>query len=209
MAILLNGILGKAHNKVGNVIAASWKGINYVREYVIPANPNTVAQQTQRGYVALEGKCASSMLLPICQKFWDPIARSMSGFNMMVGTNLKILATAGKELKDTVRSSGTLEGTTISSATYFPSTGIINIAFSSDVLGNGLPTDKVVAVVYDKANKVSFVDDGTNTRTDASSVFGIGAGRTVTNLVAWIFFYRGTSAPYVVSTSVGTNVSAE
>jgi len=27
-----------------------WKGINCVREFVIPANPNTSGQQTQRGY---------------------------------------------------------------------------------------------------------------------------------------------------------------
>lgn len=28
-----------------------WKGIDAVRTYVIPANPNTAAQQTQRGYM--------------------------------------------------------------------------------------------------------------------------------------------------------------
>ena len=27
-----------------------WKGINAAREYVVPANPNTTLQQTQRGY---------------------------------------------------------------------------------------------------------------------------------------------------------------
>ena len=28
-----------------------WKGLNCAREYVVPANPNTVPQQTQRGYM--------------------------------------------------------------------------------------------------------------------------------------------------------------
>lgn len=28
-----------------------WKGLNVVREHVIPANPNTTGQQTQRGYL--------------------------------------------------------------------------------------------------------------------------------------------------------------
>lgn len=28
-----------------------WKGLNVVREFVVPANPNTVPQQTQRGFV--------------------------------------------------------------------------------------------------------------------------------------------------------------
>lgn len=30
-----------------------WKGLNVVREYVIPTNPNTTLQQTQRGYLTL------------------------------------------------------------------------------------------------------------------------------------------------------------
>lgn len=29
----------------------TWKGINFVREHVVPANPNTALQQTQRGYM--------------------------------------------------------------------------------------------------------------------------------------------------------------
>lgn len=39
------GAIGKA------VVYFPWKGINAVREYVIPANPKTAAQQTQRGYM--------------------------------------------------------------------------------------------------------------------------------------------------------------
>lgn len=34
------------------LVYMKWKGINDVRQHVIPANPNTAAQQTQRGYIA-------------------------------------------------------------------------------------------------------------------------------------------------------------
>ncbi|GAH79058.1 unnamed protein product, partial [marine sediment metagenome] len=37
--------LGKA------LVYFPWKGLNVVREYVIPSNPQTTAQNTQRGYV--------------------------------------------------------------------------------------------------------------------------------------------------------------
>lgn len=37
--------LGKA------LVYFSWKGLNVVREYVIPSNPKTAAQQKQRGYL--------------------------------------------------------------------------------------------------------------------------------------------------------------
>jgi len=34
----------------GTLVYFPWKGIDAVRSYVIPANPNSAAQQTQRGY---------------------------------------------------------------------------------------------------------------------------------------------------------------
>lgn len=40
-----SGALGKA------LVFFGWKGLDVVREYVIPANPQTTLQQTQRGYL--------------------------------------------------------------------------------------------------------------------------------------------------------------
>jgi len=40
------GALGKA------LVFFTWKGLDVVREYVIPANPKTTLQTTQRGYLA-------------------------------------------------------------------------------------------------------------------------------------------------------------
>lgn len=39
------GQVGKA------LVFFGWKGLNVVREFVVPANPNTTNQQTQRGYL--------------------------------------------------------------------------------------------------------------------------------------------------------------
>lgn len=41
-----------ARGKLANsLVFAGWKGIKYARQYVVPANPNSAAQQTQRGYI--------------------------------------------------------------------------------------------------------------------------------------------------------------
>lgn len=34
-----------------SIVYFPWKGLDCAREYVVPANPNTAAQQTQRGYL--------------------------------------------------------------------------------------------------------------------------------------------------------------
>lgn len=36
-----------------SLVYFAWKGLNVVRQHVVPANPNTASQQTQRGYVRL------------------------------------------------------------------------------------------------------------------------------------------------------------
>ena len=41
--------LGASGKLADTLVFFPWKGINAVREYVIPANPNTALQQTQRG----------------------------------------------------------------------------------------------------------------------------------------------------------------
>jgi len=42
-----------ASQKLGNALVYfPWKGLNVVREYVIPSNPKTTGQTTQRGYLS-------------------------------------------------------------------------------------------------------------------------------------------------------------
>jgi len=43
--------LGAAGQLGKTMVFFSWKGINAVREYVIPTNPRTALQTTQRGYI--------------------------------------------------------------------------------------------------------------------------------------------------------------
>ncbi|MBA7533841.1 hypothetical protein ES705_26087 [subsurface metagenome] len=45
MSLGASGQLGKS------LVFFPWKGLDVVREYVVPSNPDTTAQQTQRGYV--------------------------------------------------------------------------------------------------------------------------------------------------------------
>lgn len=41
-----------ASGKIANsLVYMTWKGLNTVRQYVVPSNPNTLAQSTQRGYM--------------------------------------------------------------------------------------------------------------------------------------------------------------
>lgn len=43
--------LGASGQLGGVLVYGTWKGIDYAREYVVPANPQSAAQTTQRGYL--------------------------------------------------------------------------------------------------------------------------------------------------------------
>jgi len=197
MAKLSAGILGPVSGKVGDVVGASWKGINYIRSYVIPANPNSAAQQTERELFSDLVSLGKTALGSILQPYWDPFLKKNSGWAHFIGLN-RGLYTTHLDFSPVHMSEGILEGDVISAAVYGSPT--VDIVFSGDALGNGSPTDPVIAFVYDEVNKVGFVNDA-STRTDAAAQVTVGAGRTPAEMNAWIFFVDSKTAPTMVSYS--------
>lgn len=81
-----------ASGKLGDAIVyGSWKGIDVAREYVVPANPNTAGQSTQRGYLTTavgEWHDATNVLSATDKAAWNRLAGAQSsarsGFNEFV-----------------------------------------------------------------------------------------------------------------------------
>lgn len=86
-----------------SLVFMTWKGINDVRKYVIPANPNSANQQTQRGYLrslvtlwhAIDWNAADQTAF----NTWASIANSaMSGFNRWIKEGIDAFV-LGKEYR--------------------------------------------------------------------------------------------------------------
>ena len=98
MAKLNAGILSAPRGKVAGVVGSSWKGISYVRQKVTPANPNTAAQQAQRGKMSAAVKFAQSILAGVLIPFVSPFQKKMSGYNWFIKQNIgKITANGNAE----------------------------------------------------------------------------------------------------------------
>lgn len=74
------------------MVASTWRGVKYVRQYVKPGNPNTVAQQTVRStfaYLREAWKLAPGAVT----ETWDAFAkgRPFTGMNKFVGENVRVL----------------------------------------------------------------------------------------------------------------------
>jgi len=65
-----------------------WKGINAVRQYVVPANPKSANQVTQRGYMTdavaeWHGMTPTALDVTAWNRYAGVLAKIMSGFNAM------------------------------------------------------------------------------------------------------------------------------
>lgn len=74
------------------MVASTWRGVKYVRQYVKPGNPNTVAQQTVRAtfaYLREAWKLAPGEVVAP----WNAFAkgRPFTGMNKFVGENVRVL----------------------------------------------------------------------------------------------------------------------
>lgn len=83
---------GASGSLAKTAVYGKWRGIPYVRRHVVPANPNTLAQQTTRNTFATLREMFKVMpaegRLP-----WDAFAsgRPFTGMNSFVGENMRVL----------------------------------------------------------------------------------------------------------------------
>lgn len=80
------GAIGKT------LVASKWRGVAYARQYVIPSNPKTLAQQKVRSTFALLREMWKLAPLQL-QEAWDAFAlgRPFTGMNKEVGENVRVL----------------------------------------------------------------------------------------------------------------------
>jgi hypothetical protein len=199
MGKINSGILGGFSGKVGPVVGGKWKSIDYMRSYVIPANPNTPAQQTVRTKFSALIVYAKAVLTSLIHTYWDPFHSDMSGFNAFVSKNYHELGTGNVIDSSCVMSQGSLEPlSSLVSATIVGTD--VDVVWSSVIQGNGLATDKVACVYYQAGNDILEMIPTFMTRLNAGESF-TPTNTPEENDVIFLFTYRGTGSSFVVSDS--------
>lgn len=209
-AVLTSGILGGGKGKVGGAVMSKWKAINYIRAYAVPSNPDTDAQSAHRAKFKALVQFAQKLMVLVVPQLWDPFYNTMSGFNAVVKENFDLATANGLVEEDGILSKGNLEPVFDVAAEYTTGTGSTVITWDGDVFANGLATDLLLAVIWDKTDN-SLVYQGALsavTRTsETKTVIGV-AGKTATNLVCAVVAYRGTGEDYIQSNGVNALCTA-
>ena len=108
MAKIKSGILSKVQGKVAGVVGATWKGKNYLRELVKPGNPNTPAQQLQRGKMSTAVKASRTFLAPVLTRFVSKFVKDMSAYNWFVKQNIAAKEAVTSDIKGLMLSFGSM-----------------------------------------------------------------------------------------------------
>lgn len=202
-AVLETGILGKVSGKVANVVGGTWKGINYVRAYFVPANPNTADQQEQRSKMRAVIFFARQLTGAILQPYWDKFAVGMSGFNRFVSTNIMEFVDPTFNVTDSMKTAlGTMLGVADLTCEYTTANGNAEFTWTNNTNGStGLVGDVAVIVIAHQDGTVHYAALTAITRGDGGNTVVIDSGLTAGELIGFVFFTRGTGSALDVSDS--------
>lgn len=189
MAKLRSGILGNIRGKVAGVVGGQWKDINYLREYVKPANPDTASQQAQRSKMSLCVTFCKPLVGPVFNAYTDKFQKSMSGFNRFIKDNIAEFD-GSTDYPVLVVTSGTLFSNVITAAGYNSGTGDTIIQWDEDLGNNGALTDKVFGAVYDMSSGLWAFASAEVTRDDEMLTIPGLTGLTATDLEVWMWSIR-------------------
>ena len=177
MGTIKQGILGGFSGKVGNIVGASWRGIDYIRS--MPAsvrNPRTVAQVSQRTRFALIGKMLKTFVPVIRVGFAGSTGTGKSAFSVAMSYNVKN-AVSGLSPDFEIDfplvklTSGELYGAGNAAATS--GAGSLSFVWDSDLLNNAAATDKVILMAYNHMLNESAYDVDAATRADGSGSLAV------------------------------------
>jgi hypothetical protein len=189
MARLRSGILGQLRGKVAGVVGGQWKDVNYIREYVKPANPNTTAQQIQRSLMSYAVAFAKLFTGPVFNVYVDKFQKSMSGFNWFIKQNIASFVYP-PELDSLLMTTGKLSFAGISTCTRAPGNATINVAFGTGLGSNGLATDRVFACAYDKTLGIAWFAAAEVLRSAASIQVNVSTASSNTDLAVYLWVCR-------------------
>lgn len=192
-------------------VYSTWKGRPYVRRYVIPANPDTVEQQSTRNVFAwLQSvwKFAPAQITEAYSAYAS--GQVMTDRNAFGKINISVLR-AGTDLASFLFSPGAKSGLAASAIAVTPGVGTLTVGLTAPTLPSGWTIDRGIAAVIRSQDPHSGVLYPIVAGEDASTPYSIaitGLGAHAFNVGGWFKFIKpdGSFAygPSLLSTGTST-----
>jgi hypothetical protein len=188
MGVIRSGILGGVSGKIGGVVGGSWKDRKYLREYVIPANPNTTPQQAQRSKMSIGVAFGKALVGQIFNQYTDKFERGMSGFNRFIKDNMDYFLSP-VTYASIILTNGKLWASPRTTTIY--STPGMSLSWTGASVGNnGAATDHVYAAVRNNTTGLWFFPAAEVHRSVGSIAVETGDVAGGTTFATYLFFAK-------------------
>jgi hypothetical protein len=192
MAKLSAGILSKTVGKVAGIVCSTWRGVNYIREKVTPANPNTPAQQTVRNMFSKVVAIAQQLLDAVIHTYWDVLqkGKKLTGYNRFCQANFNAMDGSFDPSK-LIFTVGGLEAIANLQVSWSAVTKMLTFTWSDTIITNGDLTDDVFVYCYDSSKSFVFSQSGPATRSSETAFIQVGYVADIADLRCILFLNNG------------------
>jgi hypothetical protein len=159
----------------GAIVFSKWKGRNYVRQYVIPSNPNTDGQIAVRARMKFLAQIWASVAAP-AQASWDAAAAAgqYSAFNAFSKANSRLIGEGNAPSADIAHDEGDTSPT-LGAQSATGGVGLVTISQAMTVIAGGwafllyrsltnaftpAPSNVVAIIPFNGATTVVYDDTG-------------------------------------------------
>jgi len=149
----MTGVFTGIRGKVGAMIFQVNKGVQIIKNYARPENPQSSGQTAVRLVFSSIVSAYKILASTWIRYMWNPfLSGNDQGWGKFIGTNLvEMDGTFAGEAG--ILSLGSLEGVVDLAATYDTATGAVDITYDGTILANGASTDYPQVAIYDKIGK--------------------------------------------------------
>ena len=174
MSKLKNGLLGKTSGKVGGIVTGVWRGINYAREYAIPANPRSSAQTANRASFSALVAIGKQVKTTFIDTYWKGVAtgKKFTGWSKYMGLNKTAIGDT-LDLEDVKLANGSLESVKSVDPTFTASSDDIVVVWSADTVAGGDPDDVVKLSAWSQDRKFMYSESSALTRDDETGTIDV------------------------------------
>lgn len=181
---------GNLTGRLGGMVGATWKGINYVRKMVTPFNPQSAAQTGTRTVFAALVEMGRRINSTILKLYTIPKPKKMSPFNKFISNNQPLIDSGVYTIADVIASKGGLFSPPNVAAVEGGTVEIATVSWDVDLQGEALATDKIIIIVYN-ATKDLYYFQTTTVRSDATDDVAIAGSESADVIHAWVFAVQG------------------
>lgn len=187
----ITGVFCGMKGKLGNAVLQTWKGIQVIRTHVIPANPQSSAQTTNRTLLTGLVEMFKSVVVDFVQVYWNPFVTShQTGWGNLIGWNQKIQAGSVIDYELVEITHGSLPPEDIIDPEYATATGVVLATWLNSGAEGSAPTDLAMLCVYDKSKFKWYFSEEEETRSSLTDSVTIPTGLAITDLTAYLFFFK-------------------